>query len=349
MSPSGNPEPQAMKITTRLILSFLLVSVAPLALMGYLGLQAMDGMRAVAVGESTKALRDLGEASIQQKAVDVARQVELYLDAHPEFLALSPQDWSAEADITRIAVQPVGETGYTAVYDQEGVVYAHANPAMVGRNMGEFAESLPAFWAIFEASLDGSVVASYYEWQEADGSLRDKYMSCVPVGDTPLRVAATTYIDEFSQPMRQTEMQINRIFSVVQRYLLAGLAILGGAVLVLGFWLAWGISRPILDVAEAAVQVESGEYQAVSLERVSRRKDELGRLASVFQRMVAEVNAREERLKKQVRELRVEIDEVQKQRQVAEITETEYFRQLLIKIEELKRRHEAGIGKTDLK
>ena len=44
--------------------------------------------------------------------------------------------------------------------------------------------------------------------------------------------------------------------------------------------------------------------------------------------MAVEVQAREERLKRQVEELRIEIDEVRKARQVAEITETEYFQDL---------------------
>ena len=42
-----------MKITIRLILSFLLVSVIPLGLMGYLLLEAMDNMRSLAIDEST--------------------------------------------------------------------------------------------------------------------------------------------------------------------------------------------------------------------------------------------------------------------------------------------------------
>ena len=74
-----------MKITTRLILSFLLVSVIPLALLGYLGLRAMDSMRSLAVDKSTQALRELGEAAIHQKAVDVARPIK---DLHVTVLQL---------------------------------------------------------------------------------------------------------------------------------------------------------------------------------------------------------------------------------------------------------------------
>jgi hypothetical protein len=52
--------------------------------------------------------------------------------------------------------------------------------------------------------------------------------------------------------------------------------------------------------------------------------------------MATEVRARERRLKQQVRKLRIEIDEVRAARQVAEITETEYFQDLRRKVSELR-------------
>jgi hypothetical protein len=69
---------------------------------------------------------------------------------------------------------------------------------------------------------------------------------------------------------------------------------------------------------------------------VAARTDELGHLARVFQRMVREVYQREQRLKQQVAELRIEIDEVKQARQVAEITETEYFQNLRQKAQQLR-------------
>ncbi|MCH7934879.1 MAG: protein kinase [Gemmatimonadetes bacterium] len=62
------------------------------------------------------------------------------------------------------------------------------------------------------------------------------------------------------------------------------------------------------QVIDAAGAVESGTYQAGSLAQVAARADELGRLARVFNKMAAEVKAREERLVKQVRDLKAEIE-----------------------------------------
>ena len=86
--------------------------------------------------------------------------------------------------------------------------------------------------------------------------------------------------------------------------------------------------RQVARVTAAAGAVESGDFDPASLAEVATRHDALGQLARVFQRMAQEVYAREQRLRQQVQELRIEIDEVKKARQVAEITETDYFHEL---------------------
>jgi CheY-like chemotaxis protein/HAMP domain-containing protein len=89
-------------------------------------------------------------------------------------------------------------------------------------------------------------------------------------------------------------------------------------------------------VIAAAAAVESGEFDPETLARVATRRDELGRLARVFQRMAREVQAREQRLKQEVQQLRIEIDEARTARQVAEITETDYFQDLQRKADQLR-------------
>jgi CheY-like chemotaxis protein len=89
-------------------------------------------------------------------------------------------------------------------------------------------------------------------------------------------------------------------------------------------------------VVAAAAAVETGTFESWRLDGVARRDDALGQLARVFQRMATEVRARERRLKQEVRELRIEIDEVRAARQVAEITETKYFQDLQRKASELR-------------
>jgi len=86
----------------------------------------------------------------------------------------------------------------------------------------------------------------------------------------------------------------------------------------------------------AAAEVEAGTFEPDSLSDVAAREDELGQLARVFQRMAQEVYAREQRLKQQVQDLSIVIDDVKKALQVAEITDTEYFHLLQEKVRQLR-------------
>jgi DNA repair ATPase RecN len=91
-------------------------------------------------------------------------------------------------------------------------------------------------------------------------------------------------------------------------------------------------------VTDAAAAVESGTFDAESIVDLGKREDALGRLVRVFQQMVQEVYAREQRLREQVRELRIEIDHTKRTRQVAEITETDYFRKIQQRVQATRRR-----------
>jgi two-component system, cell cycle response regulator len=89
-------------------------------------------------------------------------------------------------------------------------------------------------------------------------------------------------------------------------------------------------------VVEAAAAVEAGTFDPGSLDPVARRDDALGNLARVFLRMAREVLTREERLQREVQQLRIEIDGARAARKVQEITETDYFKTLERKVADLR-------------
>jgi CheY-like chemotaxis protein len=65
-------------------------------------------------------------------------------------------------------------------------------------------------------------------------------------------------------------------------------------------------------VIDAATAVETGHYRHGELRDVAGRDDELGRLARVFDGMVSQLKAREERLRERVRDLRAEIEQARR-------------------------------------
>jgi CheY-like chemotaxis protein len=90
------------------------------------------------------------------------------------------------------------------------------------------------------------------------------------------------------------------------------------------------------QVAAAAEALEAATFHAESLDGVAARNDSLGHLARVFQRMAREVAAREQRLRDEVQQLRIVIDTKEAEREVADITETDFFRELKAKTRKLR-------------
>ena len=94
-------------------------------------------------------------------------------------------------------------------------------------------------------------------------------------------------------------------------------------------------------VTAAAAAIKANTFQPESLDEVAQRSDELGQLALVFQEMARQVYAREQQLQRQVQQLRIEIDQARNASEVAEITESDFFQQLLGRADELRNRARA--------
>lgn len=98
------------------------------------------------------------------------------------------------------------------------------------------------------------------------------------------------------------------------------------------------VAKPILTVARAASDIEAETFEIGSLSGLAKRKDEFGQLARVFQEMARQVTVRQQKLKKQVTALKIEIDDVKRQQQVKEIVDTDFFQDLTTKALTLRQR-----------
>ncbi len=89
-------------------------------------------------------------------------------------------------------------------------------------------------------------------------------------------------------------------------------------------------------LTNAAADVEEGTFDIESLNEIATREDELGQLARVFQNMARQVKIRENQLRQQVQELRIEIDQSKQAKQVADIVQTDTFKNLKQKLKNIK-------------
>jgi len=147
-------------------------------------------------------------------------------------------------------------------------------------------------------------------------------------------------VTKFHEAAIWVEEEINQETKSLIASTLAVIVVTVLFVLIIASLLARNITRPLLKLTAAAKAMEEGELSDEEIASFSqvRGDDEISRLSRVFASMAHQVQARERRLKQQVEELRIEIDEVKKARQVAEITETEYFRRLREHAARMRRR-----------
>jgi HAMP domain-containing protein len=263
-----------------------------------IGSESLRELSNTSMKESKFSLDKLGEKIIKEKAIDVAAQIEIFIKTHPK---LKKEDLNKDPWLKSIAVQKVGETGYTAVHDNRGINYFHINPQIVGTDLHDLSIKLPAFWKILEASLKGPA-SGYYDWKDADGKIRPKFMYLTPVVDTDLIVAATTYIDEFSRPAKAIEGKMKQIEkSYLEGYedkiKIFYLVILCVVIVLLVriYFYARSVIRPIRYLSDIADRISMGELDTpIQI----KEKGEVGVLAESIERMQTSVKAAIERLQK---------------------------------------------------
>ena len=278
------------------IAGMLFVSVGPYVSIKQLGSDSLKDLGEASVKQSTVSVNRLGELIIQDKAESVAQQIEIYLESHP---GLSGPSLLADPRLQEIAVQRVGETGYTAVHNNKGINYFHVNPKIVGTDLHGLADKLPGFVKLMDRGLHGPV-GGYYDWKDVDGKVRSKYMFTTPVEGTSLVVAATTYIDEFGKPAAAIRSETNQmeglyaaeysrkvtLFLVI---VLLDLAILLGVV----YLYSRSVVRPIRRLSDAADRISMGDLEA---RVIVEGKGEVANLAGSIERMRMSVKTAIERL-----------------------------------------------------
>lgn len=99
------------------------------------------------------------------------------------------------------------------------------------------------------------------------------------------------------------------------------------------------LTRRLNDLTVSADRIGEGDYnQNLAYLNEGYWQDEISKLAKVFEIMMGKVRYREESLKQQVAELKIEIDQVKRSKQVQEIVETDFFQDLIGKAREMRGR-----------
>lgn len=106
--------------------------------------------------------------------------------------------------------------------------------------------------------------------------------------------------------------------------------------------LAQSVLRPLLTLTDAAQAMKQNVFtsqQAAVLRNAPTDQTEISHLRQVFGQMAEEVILREEQLRQQVTALQIIIDETKRHQQVAEITDSDFFRELQNKANHMRQRY----------
>ncbi len=288
-------------LRTKMAVLFFLIPIVLMVASGLLYLRQLNNLSALITGESSTIVKQLAEKAIRENARSVASQTMLYILTNPE---LRKQDYDRNVDLKRVAVQKVGLTGYSALYELPGPdgiwrTWAHANSKIIGIDMSKLKEPLgkafPGFWRVYTGVKGGREASGYYTWQDKDGTFRDKYMVCTPVEGTKFIIASTTYLDEFTLPIVNMEKRAEKIRIDVRNI---NIAILGGALILVGLVVSlYGrkLSKRIRSLTDVAERISVGELDA---EVEIKTKDEIGDLGEAITRMQESIRLSIDRLRR---------------------------------------------------
>ncbi|MFZ0450988.1 MAG: zinc-ribbon domain-containing protein [Desulfatiglandaceae bacterium] len=295
------PRKRRFGLRAKMTILFFLIPIALVVAAGLLYIRQLDQLSSLITGESTRVVASLGEGIIKDKAQSVASQVELYLLAHPN---LKRKGIEKDAKLDSLAVQKVGITGYTALYElpgEDGIwrTWAHVNPKIIGIDMSKLRKPLgknfAGFWKVFTGVKDGKESKGYYSWQDKDGKVRAKFMVCTPVKGTPYVVAATTYLDEFTRNVKALEKHAQAMTLNTRNGVFG---ILGGTLLLIAlivFLYGHALTKKIRAITGLAERISLGELDA---ELDIKAKDEIGDLADAIGRMQESIRLSMERMQR---------------------------------------------------
>jgi hypothetical protein len=193
-------------------------------------------------------------------------------------------------------------------------------------------------------------------WQVwVDSTIEPLYYEVEADGEELWTSASNPVLDENGEPVDavvdvhiRTENELAAVRAQVRDTLMMAVGVGYPLLLIVIFLVSFTFTRALNRLTTAATAIEQDEpYQKEWLQPVVRRGDEIGRLGRVFDKMANEVRSRVDRLKSEVVKLRIEVDQSRKQQQVAEITNSDYFKELQEKAASVRRRIPRLDGEDD--
>ena len=274
---------------------FFIVPILLIITAGYLFLGQLNSMSSVISDESSRMVTQLAEEIILDRGIAVAREVKLYLDTHP---GLKKQDFNKTPEFVDIVMQKVGKTGYTLLVERQTsdhpeYMWVHPVKKLIGiditaamkHKLGKNYDR----WNSIRA--ESHITKGYYRWFDN----KEKYCANVPIKGTPFNIVSSTYIDEFTKPVKELQAKMGGIADSTRNIVITIIAITAFLVAVIAIFYGQKLTSKISRLTNVADRISLGDMD-VHIEDIG--KDELGDLAQSIFRMQHSIRLAMERLRR---------------------------------------------------
>ncbi|WP_300669538.1 response regulator [Desulfoluna sp.] len=320
------------KYSSRLMAITLLAGILPIAIFGVaITFITWDlpsqTRRAIQLGlsdlqkQNEQTLTHIIEKAIRQKSIDVALQIDLYLESHP---TLTFADLQKNGRFRSIALQSIEENGYTTLIDtREGTLLLHPRVSLENTPMTNIAKTSNDFLAIVSSSLGGKFACGYFSLLDTSGNERRKYTFIAPVkrpssDNIPLAVTTVITMDAQSpvflkaqETSESTSLYLTKhaqnLLHTFKRSILIYMLLGMPVIFILASWASAYFSRAVNQLKYATRQIRKGDFSIHLNDKVS---GDIGELMQDFNHMterLAETTVSKEHLEANEAELTREI------------------------------------------
>lgn len=199
---------EALPIT----ISLLIAGVA-----GYLFMCQMESLMRDVNRVSSRVINRSAEEKIFAVSASVAAQCRTYLMAHPD---LPNTDFARDPAFSAIALQPVGKTGTTTLYERREdketwKIWVYTDSLLNGADLTALRRTqgghFESFWKVVTGVRAEAASSGYFLWRDPDGRFREKFMVCTAVPGTAFVIAAVLDAEELEAPAIAVERRIVEI------------------------------------------------------------------------------------------------------------------------------------------
>ncbi|BCS94944.1 hypothetical protein DSLASN_05760 [Desulfoluna limicola] len=299
-TPAASSKRKGIGLTGKFILfsiiPFLVVCAGSLWYFTQMVMPRMDTQITETVSD---AIWTIEQGHLREKTRSNARQVRQYLFSHPDLIS---RNFNRDIYFKKIAIQKIGASGYTFLYELPGPdgiwrSWAHINPTLVGKDLTSLKESQPdfsSFWQVLTAVKNNATAEGFYNWSEK-GEASRWYMSVSRVRGTPYVVGTAFKAGEIEKSIATIR---ERTRTITTQTLWGTLVVMGlGAALAALIFILYGrrTTRRIIHLSSVADRISLGELDIVV--NVDS-KDEIGELAEAISRMRNSISVAIDRLRR---------------------------------------------------